>query len=139
MTTLRGFAGFVLGISLGVAAPAHADVVTDWNARTVSCAGANRAGVPGLLDVAIIQAAVHDAVQAIQGRFEAYRYQNAARLGVGSPSAAVAAASYRLLVALYGAGNACLGDRLADFGDERGQAALRHERARPEVRADIGL
>jgi hypothetical protein len=67
MTRLRGFAGLVLGVSLGMAAPAHADAVTDWNARAVNCAGANRPGVPGLLDLAIVQAAVHDAVQAIQG------------------------------------------------------------------------
>lgn len=108
MARLRGFAGLVIGISLGVAGPAYADVVTDWNARTMSCAGVNRPGVPGLLDVALVQAAVHDAVQAIQGRFEAYRYQNPSRLGVGSPAAAAAAASYGVLVGLYGSGNVCL-------------------------------
>ena len=100
MARLRGFAGLVIGISLGVAGPAYADVVTDWNARTMSCAGVNRPGVPGLLDVALVQAAVHDAVQAIQGRFEAYRYQNPSRLGVGSPAAAAAAASDGVLVGL---------------------------------------
>jgi hypothetical protein len=95
-------------VSLATAVPAHAaDAVIEWNARTLTCS-ANRPGVPGLLDVAIVQAAVHDAVQAIQGRFEAYRYTNPARLGVGSPAAAAAAASYRMLVTLYGAGNACL-------------------------------
>jgi hypothetical protein len=108
MARLRWFAGLVIGISLGVAGPAHADAVTDWNAKTMSCAAVNRAGVPGLLDVAIIQAAVHDAVQAIQGRFEAYRYQNPARRGVGSPAAAAAAATYRMLVLLYGPANTCL-------------------------------
>jgi len=100
MARLRCFAGLVIGITLGAAGPAAADAVTDWNARTMSCSGANRPGVPGLLDVAIIQAAVHDAVQAIEGRFEAYRYRNPARLGVGSPAAAAAAATYRMLVAL---------------------------------------
>jgi hypothetical protein len=124
MTRLRGFAGLVLGVSVGMAAPAHADAVTDWNARAVTCAGANRPGVPGLLDLAIIQAAVHDAVQAIQGRFEAYRYQNAARRGQGSPSAAAAAASYRLLVALYGSGNTCLAGAVDPAVTYAGDAGL---------------
>src|SRR5215510_12778550 len=107
MAGIRRVIGFVVCVGVGAAMPAHADVVTDWNARTITCS-ANRPSVQGLLDVALIQAAVHDAVQAIQGRFEAYRYENPSRLGVGSPAAAVAAASYRMLVAFYGAGNACM-------------------------------
>ena len=100
MARLKCLPGLVASVALGLATSARADVVTDWNMRTVNCAGANRAGVPGLLDIALVQAAVHDAVQAIQGRFEAYRYENAARLGMGSPPAAAAAASYRMLVGL---------------------------------------
>jgi hypothetical protein len=124
MVRLRCFAGLVICISLGASGPAYADAVTDWNARTMSCSGANRPGVPGLLDVAIIQAAVHDAVQAIQGRFEAYRYQNPARLGVGSPAAAAAAASYRMLVALYGSANACLATAVDPAVTYAGDAGL---------------
>jgi hypothetical protein len=60
------------------------------------------------LDIALVQAAVHDAVQAIQGRFESYRYSNPDLLGVGSPQAAAAAASYGVLVGLYGADDPCL-------------------------------
>ena len=51
---------------------------------------------------------MHDAVQAIQGRFEEYQYENPALLGVGSPAAAAAAASYGTLAGLYGAANPCL-------------------------------
>jgi hypothetical protein len=51
---------------------------------------------------------VHDAVQAIQGRFEAYEYENPALLGVGAPAAAAAAAAYGTLAGLYGAANPCL-------------------------------
>ena len=51
---------------------------------------------------------MHDAVQAIQGRFEAYEYENPAMLGVGSPAAAAAAAAYGTLAGLYGAANPCL-------------------------------
>ena len=98
-------------------APAQAGVVTDWNVITLVCVqgpvppGAflpGRAGPPGLLDTALVQAAVHDAVQANQGRFEAYEYENAALLGVGSPEAAAAAAAYGVLVGLYGADDPCL-------------------------------
>jgi hypothetical protein len=91
--------------------PVHADVVTDWNAITLRCVQgapgipANRTGPVGLLDVAIVQAAVHDAVQAIEGQYEAYRYTAP---GSGSKSAAVAAASYGVLAGLYGADDPCL-------------------------------
>jgi PAP2 superfamily len=108
MARPRCLAGLVASIAVGLATSAQADVVTDWNARTVSCASANRAGAPGVMDIALVQTAVHDAVQAIQGRFEAYRYENAARLGVGSAPAAAAAASYRMLVGLYGSANGCM-------------------------------
>ena len=112
----REIAVLVLGVSLVFSEPAHADAVTDWNAIAVRCAQVpvapattpNRGGPPGLMDIALVQAAVHDAIQAIQGRFEAYHYENPARRGLGSPAAAAAAATHGLLVALYGAGNACL-------------------------------
>jgi hypothetical protein len=68
----------------------------------------NRGGPPGLLDIALVQAAVHDAIQAIQGRFEAYHYENPARRDAGTPAAAAAAATHALLVSLYGAGDPCL-------------------------------
>jgi hypothetical protein len=97
----------------GWAPPVHADVVTDWNAITQRCVlggptPANRGGPPGLLDIALVQAAVHDAVQAIEGRFHPYRYANPVMRGVGSPEAAVAAASFGVLTGLYGADDPCL-------------------------------
>jgi hypothetical protein len=123
MTRLHSVVGLVVCVLLGSVTPAHADVVTDWNARIVSCS-TNRPGVPGLLDIALAQAAVHDAVQAIQGRFEAYRYENPARLGVGSPAAAAAAASYRMLTTLYGAANACLAGAVDPAVTYAGDAGL---------------
>ena len=84
-------------------APAAAQVVNDWNVITMSCAVANRAGPTNQLDIALVQGAVHDAVQAIQGRFEPYHYVDPSRLGVGSEEAAVAAATYGVLRGLYGA------------------------------------
>ena len=94
-------------ISLSCALPTQADVVTEWNAVIVDCSG-NRAGPSGLFDIALVHTAVHDAIQAIQGRFEAYEYENPALLGAGSPAAAAAAAAYGTLVGLYGVDNPCL-------------------------------
>jgi hypothetical protein len=97
--------GALVACSLGLALPAQADVVTQWNARTMQCVQggptpANRGGPVGLLDIAIVQAAVHDAVQAIEGKYEAYHYTNSALLGAGSSQAAAANAAYRMLVGL---------------------------------------
>jgi len=116
MTTVTrslGVGGMIACVCLGWTAPVHADVVTDWNAITQRCVlggptPANRGGPPGLLDIALVQAAVHDAVQAIEGRFRAYLYSNPDRLGAGSPEAAVASATFDLLAALYGANDPCL-------------------------------
>jgi hypothetical protein len=121
--------GFVIaGSTLFWAAPARADVVTQWNARTMQCVqggptAANRGGPPGLLDVAIVQAAVHDAVQAIEGRYEPYLFGSAGQQQAGSVEAAAANAAYRMLVGLYGAGNACLAtatDPAVTYGGDPG-------------------
>ena len=95
----------VLG-AVGWAVPAYADAVTFWNNVTLREVTIGRAGPHGLFDIAIVQAAVHDAVQAFEHRFEPYHVNipNAA----GSPAAAVAAASRDLLVALYPARQAMI-------------------------------
>lgn len=86
------------------AAPAQANSVTDWNDITVRyVVGApgippGRPGPVGFLDVALVQAAVHDAVQAIDGKYAPYYYSGS---GAGSKNAAVAAAAHRMLVQLY--------------------------------------
>lgn len=92
-------AGLVVGLCLWLTPPAaFADPVTDWNARIVAAATAGRAGPPGLLDIALVHLAMHDAVQAIEGKYQPYHYSNPDALG----SAAIAAA-HRVLVLLYGA------------------------------------
>ena len=81
MSNARIHLALIGAISLCWSLPTQADAVTEWNAVTVTCSG-NRAGPSGLFDIALVQAAVHDAVQAIQGSFEAYEYENAALLGL---------------------------------------------------------
>jgi hypothetical protein len=73
--------------------------VTYWNDVANQAVAVARPGPPGLLDLALIHSAVHDAVQAIEGRYEQYAFtdQNAS----GSAHAAVAAAAYGVLAGLY--------------------------------------
>ena len=74
-----------MGVSLGMIACAclcsagssSADVVTDWNARAAQAVGAAtgaaaRLSGTGLFDFAMVQAAMHDALQAFEHRFETY-------------------------------------------------------------------
>ena len=105
MPRSRTLVGLVVGLCLSftLAAPALADPVTHWNGITVTAVTTGRAGPPGLLDIALVQAAVHDAVQVIDGEFQPYHYADPTRRGVGSRAAAVAAASRGVLVRLYSA------------------------------------
>ena len=66
-------AAFILSITLLCSVHASADVVTDWNARAVQYSGsAGRPGPSSVIDVAVVQAAVYDAVQAIEGDYQPY-------------------------------------------------------------------
>jgi hypothetical protein len=121
MTQLRRLSVLVAGLTLAWAPSAQADPVTYWNGVTVSLVSAQRPGPPGLLDIALVQAAVHDAVQAIERRFEPYHYDPATG-GDGSLAAAVAAASHRALVLLYPAQQVGLDATLADYLDDHGLA-----------------
>jgi len=76
---------------------ARADAVVDWNIITgQTIPFATRGGGSPGLDYAMVHAAIHDAVQAYDGRFEPYAVKIA---GVsGSPVAATAAAAHDVLV-----------------------------------------
>ena len=94
----------MLGSLLLGAAPAYADPVTDWNEIAVAAVSAGRPGPIGIVDIALVQVAVHDAVQAIEQRFEPYHAEIAARSGArrkGRLSGAVAAAAHDVLVGMY--------------------------------------
>jgi hypothetical protein len=87
-------------VAMARVAPAGADAVTDWNAITVQASVA--AGLPGgsgTLPVALVQAAVHDAVQSIDRRYEPYHVRIPG--ASGSPEAAVAAAAHDVLVGVF--------------------------------------
>lgn len=129
MTKVKKFAGVAATLCLSSLSSAYAGVVTDWNATTLNCVQgpitpANRGGPAGLLDIALVHAAMHDAVQAVQGRFESYEYENAARRGLGSPEAAAAAAAYGVLVGLYEANDPCLVDVVDPAVTYAGDAGL---------------
>ena len=79
--------------------PASADAVTDWNEIAQTAIAAGRPGPTGVLDSALVQIAVHDAVQAIDRRFEPYLFEM--KGAKGSRQAAVAAAAHDVLVGLY--------------------------------------
>lgn len=137
--------GLAVCASLGWASPVHADAVTYWNEVTLRAATAGRPGPPGLLDVALSQAAVHDAVQAFEGRFEPYLVSipDAA----GSPAAAVAAAAHDVLVGIYPAqqqaldseyvayltANGLVGDPGLAIGEQAAAAMLTQYRAAPSA------
>ncbi len=93
----RGIALLVMSVSLYPWESVRADVVTEWNAVALACVYGNfpakRADPSGVFDVALVQAAVHDAVQAIQGRFQPYGYMPRASVVEGSDEAAAAAAA----------------------------------------------
>ena len=50
---------------LGASAVASASAVTDWNEIAASAVAAGRPGPIGQMDLALVQVAVHDAIQAI--------------------------------------------------------------------------
>src|SRR5258706_6571835 len=81
-----------------VAPNAHSDVVTQWN-ETADATSATAGGPPIRARItAMTQIAVHDALNAIDRRFEPYTPMEPAAPGA-SVEAAVAAAAYRVLAA----------------------------------------
>jgi hypothetical protein len=87
---------------------AKADAVSDWNAIAVQATITSaRPGPSGVIDVAITHAAIYDAVQAIEQKYEPYYVDipNA----TGSPAAATARAAHDVLVSRFPAQAAPLG------------------------------
>ena len=95
----RRLAGLIFLQCLIWTVPSYADVVTDWNAITAQTAIAARPGPSAILDLAMVHAAMHDAIQAYEKRFEPYAapISNAS----GSAVAAAASAAHDVLVAQF--------------------------------------
>ena len=100
-----------LAIMLAAPVSASADAVADWNAIAVQATLATcpspacvpaipaRPGATGVLDIAMVQAAVYDAVQAIDRRFKPYYVEIPG--ASGSPVAATAKAAHDVLVSRF--------------------------------------
>jgi hypothetical protein len=94
---------FCLGASIfyGTASGARADVVTDWNETAATATEVAGAPVPVQMRMmAIVHAAVFDAVNAIERKYDSYAVEIAAAPGA-SPEAAAAAAAHGVLERLY--------------------------------------
>jgi len=105
MKTNPTFRVVVLGLLAFNGSPsARADAVTDWNEIALTAVTAGRPGTIGIVDIALVQVAVHDAVQALDHRFEPYHVEvdvSRADRAYASRSAAVAAAAHDVLAAMY--------------------------------------
>jgi hypothetical protein len=101
MRQARALTGLIVCASLTWATPATADPVVDWNAIAsdavlTAIAAGERPGPTAVLDFAMVHAAIHDAVQAIEKRFEPYHVQIPG--ASGSLVAATAKAAHDVLV-----------------------------------------
>jgi hypothetical protein len=82
------------------ASASGADAVSDWNAIAVQATVTGmRPGATGLLDIAMVQAAVYDAVQAIERQYKPYHVEIPG--ASGSPVAAAAKAAHDVLVSRF--------------------------------------
>ena len=92
-------------VALATALPAMANEVVQWNDVAMKAVDANgQSAVVSTRTLAMTQAAVHDALNAIARRYDAYYFDGPADAGA-SPDAAVAAAAHSVLVGivnLYG-------------------------------------
>jgi membrane-associated phospholipid phosphatase len=93
--------GFLVATVLSVAAIAHADVVTTWNAAALDVIRADRTPPPiASRALAILHASIYDAVNGIDRTSEAYFVQSAVPASA-SKDAAASAAGHAVLVALF--------------------------------------
>src|SRR5262245_50897776 len=114
----------ILAVLFAAPASANADVVADWNAiavQTISTATPARPVTAVFLDLAMVNAAVYDAVQAIDKRFKPYHVE--IHGASGSPEAATAKAAHDILVHLFPAQTMSLDDTYDQYLTDHGLAA----------------
>jgi hypothetical protein len=123
----KAAAPFLFIIALLAALPtlARADAVTDWNVIAFGAAEASGKGPVSSCDIAMAHVAMHDALNAIDRRYEPYAYDGVAPRGA-SPEAAVATAAHDVLVARIpnqkASLDAALASALAAIPDGRAKA-----------------
>lgn len=103
----------VFGMAVSVVPSSRANMVTDWNANLeTAIKTANVASpIPQIRNAAIVHAAIFDAVNGIAGKYTPYFVTE--RAEGARQEAAVAAAAYTTLLALYPAQKTTLDDQLA--------------------------
>lgn len=90
----------LLTIVIGTPRTTRADVVTDWNQTAItSFKAANTRFVLQTRTLAMLHAAIFDAVNSVDHRYKPYAIELQAPTGA-SPEAAAAAAAHRVLVSL---------------------------------------
>jgi len=113
--------GCIAAISLCIAlipwTTAQADVVTDWNEIAAAAVATGRPGPIGQADLALVQVAVHDAIQAYEKRFEPYFAEVKPK---GRKVAAAVAAAHCVLVGFYPAQAAALDATYATYLADNG-------------------
>ena len=149
MTRLRRLTGLIICGGLIWAAPAAADPITELNviAADTIFAGGRPAGAAPMLDFAMVHAAIHDAVQVYERRFQPYAFDGRhIRHASGSRVAAAARAARDVLVNRFPAQEAAIHTKYllfltnhglteADAGTDVGERAAS---AIIEQRADDG-
>ncbi len=104
---------------LAIASAARADVVTDWNVLTIQTLGAEKAPLTlGSRNIAIVQVAVFDAVNAVARTHLPYRARLQALPGASAEAAAAHAALRRLYPAQQAALDAALEASLKALPDD---------------------
>ena len=120
MTGLRRLTGLIICGCLMWAVPAAADPISELNAIAADTifGGGRPAGASPLLDFAMVHAAIHDAVQAYEKRFQPYAVQ----IGdaSGSRVAAAAAAARDVLVNRFPLQTASIHSRYLLFLENHG-------------------
>ena len=81
---------------IGLAAPATADVITDWNETAVAAGYAANAGPANARNVTILHVAIFEALNTIEPRYTPYRKRLPVEPGASREAAAAAAAHYVL-------------------------------------------
>ncbi len=100
MRKLRYMAAVLTAAVLAAPAVAHADTVTQWNQTAANALYVTAAQPPNVsvLHMAMVQGAVYDAVNAIDGSREGYLLTSRVATRTDSKDAAAATAAYKVLV-----------------------------------------